>query len=453
MRLSEIKLQESKGFFGRKPGDPYVHTSGTTAEFIEVTPFPTPGTQSGQGVYSTPEERDLFIADLENNVLSDPIQWVNQPGRNLAFAVAELQTTDGVSVYWGRYINTTQGVLTGKWANNEIPLGWKLNTATAQKLSTGYDPQTLVAVGTSFANIDQALVTIKGKLETVEHKEQLIQALDALRQGQMPVFLGMAAQMPALRDYFGEIITPVALAGGMLGGDAEIARREILGVPWSRCKVRWPMSKNHNLVDSVFQSASGVDLNISSKGGAGAKASASNIHDAIEKARTSSPQLLQTYKQAVSMISVIDKLSAIDGPLKLGKVFNIIDDAGATECRNMITTGVKTLPDRYAEVCSNYAADTSNRNYNAGLHLLSSVAKHVANRLNTMPKMSEGIKAFMNQSSMVQIYLDMKVKGQDAVVTGFRSVYPPNFEGLMVIDAGKSYYATMKPSKLSFGFK
>jgi hypothetical protein len=47
----------------------------------------------------------------------------------------------------------------------------------------------------------------------------------------------------------------------------------------------------------------------------------------------------------------------------------------------------------------------------------------------------------------------MKVQGQDAVVTGFRSVYPPNFEGTMFIDAGKSYYATMKPSKFAFGFK
>jgi hypothetical protein len=77
----------------------------------------------------------------------------------------------------------------------------------------------------------------------------------------------------------------------------------------------------------------------------------------------------------------------------------------------------------------------------------------VANRLNAIPNMSEGIKAFMNQSSIVQIYLDMKVKGQDAVVTGFRSIYPPNFEGTMLIDAGKSYYATMKPSKFAFGFK
>ena len=96
---------------------------------------------------------------------------------------------------------------------------------------------------------------------------------------------------------------------------------------------------------------------------------------------------------------------------------------------------------------------TTNKNYNAGLHLLSSIAKHVANRLNAMPKMSQGIQAFMNQSSMVQIYLDMKVKGQDAVVTGFRSIYPPNFEGTMVIDAGKSYFATAKPSKFAFGFK
>ena len=449
MKISELDLQEAKGFFGRKAGDPYVHTSGITAEFKDIVAVPTPK----QGVFASAEQRDAWIKNFETKVLKDKIQWVNQPRNNLAIAIATLQTSDGDQIVWGRYINTTQGVLTGKWDNKEIPVGWKLNTASAQKLSVGYDPQTLVAVGTSFANIDQAILTIKGKIKGVEYQKQLTQALDALRQGQLPVFKDMASQMPALRDYFGEIVTPVALASGAIGGDAELARKEILKTPWAKCKVRWPMSKTHNLVDSVFQSARGIDLGISSKGGAGAKASAKNIYDAIEKARNTSPQLVKTYKQVVSMINIINTLSAVDAPLELGVTFGIIDARAAVDCRNMINVGTNKLPSKYAKICSNYAADTTNKNYNAGLHLLSSVAKHVADRLNRMPKMSEGIQAFMNQASIVQIYLDMKVKGQDAVVTGFRSVYPPNFEGTMIIDAGKSYYATQKPSKFAFGFK
>ncbi len=449
MKISELDLQEAKGFFGRKAGDPYVHTSGITAEFKDIVAVPAPK----QGVFASAEQRDAWIKNFETKVLKDKIQWVNQPRNNLAIAIATLQTSDGDQIVWGRYINTTQGVLTGKWDNKEIPVGWKLNTASAQKLSVGYDPQTLVAVGTSFANIDQAILTIKGKIKGVEYQKQLTQALDALRQGQLPVFKDMASQMPALRDYFGEIVTPVALASGAIGGDAELARKEILKTPWAKCKVRWPMSKTHNLVDSVFQSARGIDLGISSKGGAGAKASAKNIYDAIEKARNTSPQLVKTYKQVVSMINIINTLSAVDAPLELGVTFGIIDARAAVDCRNMINVGTNKLPSKYAKICSNYAADTTNKNYNAGLHLLSSVAKHVADRLNRMPKMSEGIQAFMNQASIVQIYLDMKVKGQDAVVTGFRSVYPPNFEGTMIIDAGKSYYATQKPSKFAFGFK
>ena len=449
MKISEINLVEAKGFFGRRPGDPYVHTDGVTAEFKQVTPFPPPG----QGAYASAEERDQNIANLEKKVLRDKILWVNNPGNNKAFAVAQLQTSDGDAVYWGRYINTTQGVLTGKWANNEIPAGWKLNTATSQKLATGYDPQTLVGVGTSFPNIDQALLTIKTKLKNVKHEKQLSEALAAVRQGQLPVFQGMANQMPALRDYFGEILTPVALASGVIGGDADLARKDVLGSPYAKCKVRWPMSKTHNLVDSVFQSSKGMDLGISSKGGNGAKASAKNIYDAIEKARTTNPQLIKTYKKVVNAINIINTLTALDAPLELGLAFGIIDLRTAVDCRNMINVGTNKLPAKYAKLCSNFSPELTNKNYNAGLHLLSSIAKHVANRLNAIPNMSEGIKAFMNQSSIVQIYLDMKVRGQDDVVTGFRSIYPPNFEGTMIIDAGKSYYATMKPSKFAFGFK
>ena len=36
MKISELNLQEAKGFFGRRPGDPYVHTDGITAEFKQT---------------------------------------------------------------------------------------------------------------------------------------------------------------------------------------------------------------------------------------------------------------------------------------------------------------------------------------------------------------------------------------------------------------------------------
>ena len=449
MKINELNIQEAKGFFGRKAGDPYVHISGITAEFKDIVAVPAPK----QGEFADAEQRDAWIKNFETKVLRDKIQWVNQPRNNLAIALATLQTSDGDQVVWGRYINTTQGVLTGKWPNKEIPQGWKLNTKTAQKLEVGYDPQTLVGVGTSFANMQQALTTIKLKAGSIAGGDVLVEALTALSQGKLPIFRGMAQQDTAIRDYFGEILTPVALAAGIIGGDAELARREILKQPWAKCKVRWPMSKTHNLVDSIFQNAKGMDLNISSKGGAGAKASAKNIHDAIERAKLTSPELIKNYKNTVTVITLIHQETAIQSPLTLGTTFGIIDPRIAQECINMINVGTKKLPAKYAKLVSNYAADTTNPNYNAGLHLLSSIAKHVADRINAMPKMSAGMQAFMNQSSLVQIYLDMKVKGDDAVVTGFRSVYPPNFEGTMVIDAGKSYFATAKPSKFAFGFK
>ena len=78
MKISEFNLLEAKGFFGRRPGDPYVHTDGITAEFKQVTPFPSPK----QGVYSGAEERDQHIANLEKKVLKDKILWVNTPGNN-----------------------------------------------------------------------------------------------------------------------------------------------------------------------------------------------------------------------------------------------------------------------------------------------------------------------------------------------------------------------------------
>lgn len=447
MRFYEL-VKESRGIFGRKLGDPFIHTDGTTADFVQVMVFPNPS----QGKFEDAAQRDSVIAELETQ-LKTKIQWANQAKNNLSFAIAELKTSDGDIILWGRYLNTSTGILAGKWKNNEIPQGWKLNTATAQKLNVGYDPQTLVGENILFPNIDAALTHILARAKNVENGDILVEALQNLRAGQLPVFKGMAQQMPAIRDYLGEIITPIALAAGLIGDDAEVARTDLLQQPWAACRVRWPQSKNHNLVDSIFVNSKGFELAISSKGGSGAKASVKNISDAIERARVNSPELVATYKNTVRYVTILNDNSAQTGPLLLAVEFGIINQKTATDCLTMIKQGTKELPPQYAKLTQNYMADTTNQNYMAGLHLLASIAKLVAAKLNSLPDMSAGLQAFMNQASMVQIHLGMRTKGDDAIITGFKSVYPPRFAGTMVIDASKTYYATSKPDKMSFGFK
>jgi hypothetical protein len=46
----------------------------------------------------------------------------------------------------------------------------------------------------------------------------------------------------------------------------------------------------------------------------------------------------------------------------------------------------------------------------------------------------------------------MVKQGDDAVLKDFRAVYPPNFEGQIKVDGGKSYYSSRIGGKLAFSF-
>jgi len=53
MRANEF-LIEAKGIFGRNAGDPFEHTNGTTAEFVEIQSYPG----ATHGKYESVEARD-----------------------------------------------------------------------------------------------------------------------------------------------------------------------------------------------------------------------------------------------------------------------------------------------------------------------------------------------------------------------------------------------------------
>ena len=67
MRFSEfkqvIKIVESKGLFGRIPGDPYVKDDGSKAVFKHIIGLPD--MQQGGGQFPSVEERDEAIAETK----------------------------------------------------------------------------------------------------------------------------------------------------------------------------------------------------------------------------------------------------------------------------------------------------------------------------------------------------------------------------------------------------
>jgi hypothetical protein len=137
------------------------------------------------------------------------------------------------------------------------------------------------------------------------------------------------------------------------------------------------------------------------------------------------------------------------------KVPNISDQL-FTEVVTYIKTGKTTFDDisqEAAMVLRPYTVRPDVVGFNTGYAIMAAVAKTVAAAVNNNPAFGQGALALLNQSSIIQVYTKMANKGEDAVLQGFTAVYPPNFEGIIMMDGGKNYYSSRISGKLAFFFK
>ena len=237
------------------------------------------------GKFDDDEKRDTAIDNIKQSANSD-IEWVNLPNKGtLAFAIATLTNSEtNEKTLWGRYFREITPNMMGKWSNKEVPMGWKLQHNTALKMEAGLDPQHLIATGKWIGSTQDVINIIKQNGGDNPVVPKLINALEDLSSGTMPMFTAEREQLPAIRDYFGEIMGPIALRGGLdSNGQSETARKELINnASWEDCQIRWPQEMNYALVDSLFKGPNGAEVGISSKGGKGASAGVSNIAKAME---------------------------------------------------------------------------------------------------------------------------------------------------------------------------
>lgn len=458
--LSEIlkkSLFESSGIMHRKRGDKF--SDGTTAlEFDSAEMYPKTGIS-----YEKKEDMDAEIESLEKG-FGKKIEFVNSPAKGLmSFGVATLTDESGEKVYWGRYFRTSTSDF---WENSKTPGGkYKLQLARAVKYQTPINPQDLIKSDKFFSNANEVANEVKQNSTSLDPtlQKELVEAINSIGNGELPVFKGQAENLPAIRDNFGEIMSPLALKNGLVEGDAKEAQTKLLneGETWADCKISWGSSKNEKLVDSKMISPGGIEVLISSKGEDGADSSAANLWGAIQKSKD---DLKKQYKDFVEVIETIESKGQEEQIFSLAKRMGIkVSDAlkeeimGYMKIKKRDFSGISDEAKELVTSGKNASIKPRYKNpkFNAGRALLSVLAKLVVIEINKDKniKFSEAAKKFMNNSSLLQIYCYMTKSGNDAKVTGFKAIYPPKFEGEMVLSAKKNYSSSKTNGKLTFGFE
>jgi|688.fasta_scaffold118787_2 hypothetical protein len=458
MRYKEFKIivESSRGLLFRKSGDLFTNIQNPkkTLEFVKAEMFPKQGNR-----YPDVNVYKKALEDIQKKLIN--ITWTNQTKSNmLAFGIVTLKDPKTQQqIYFGRYFTEIKPDMTGVWKNNDIP-GYQLAIKSSLKSRSNLKPNDILIVGQQYRNVTEIVNAVKTQNKA---GDEIVEGLAMITKNKLPSFIVDASLEPAIRDDLGEVIAPMALWQGLNDNpEADAARKFLLKTAnWNSCSITFAQSKKAGLIDSYLRPQKGVAIGISSKGAdIGAKASVSNIYSGIELLRANGQQkVVEEFPKAVKILEVIKQSSAYEGPIKLGIMFGQCSEKDGQLIMDCINKGIKSLPrgPQWKNIQNFMLQLNTNKqneaNYNIGYHALAGLAKLVAGYVNRkILEFSEACITFLNSSPLLQINTYTEKTNNGITVSSFKTIWPPQFKGSIVLNAGKSYYATGAINKFAFSF-
>ena len=322
-------LQESTGMANRKPGDTFKGADDESLTFSNIKFYPDDGKY-------TPEELTDALGQLDTEVF-----WQNsRTPRTGGYALIEFFGSDG-NVYIGRFLEQIKPNINDNFIPNTFIIDgvqYKFKGKSAEKIQAGLSPQDLLTVKTNLTAGDiVSQLAVAEKLGT----DNVLYALTYKLANGDP--LPMSFPIPtdtsftAFRDYFCEILQPIALQQGQYTGNATEAAEIFLDGTFEGTIIDFDESKNAGLSDSIISTSDGRSIKISTKGGRGASASSKNLLDSLnELSQTENgKKLLEKHEDIVEILKEIHARGQYDSPLYLGVKFGIINDDEAQQIKEL----------------------------------------------------------------------------------------------------------------------
>ena len=443
INLTEGLLTESRGLVGRKAGDEFTNKDGLKLYFEEITFFP-----DGGGQFDDQEELLSVITTVEDEI-NDVIRWTNKPtARSKGFGVAKFVKRDEEtgeeleSVYYGKYFDK----INPNFMENNFPNtvdGYSLNTGSAKKTKSGLMVQDIL---TSFENL-----TPRDIVNQVAAKfgdpHPITSAAYSVAAGQdLPIYIpANGINFTGFRDYFAEILQPLMLVSGNTGnrtGNAEEAEKIFFGKNgFETATISFSTGKNTGLYDSLLTNRDGKVIKISSKAGAGATASVSNLYDAIVEIKKAAPKLAEKYEDTIEICEIAKDAGQHGAPIELAKKFGLISSAEAESIYALRKSSSTKLTTKLQKMLAAWTVKDKEKS-TAYYTLLASLAKAVEDYVNVYTKFSEEAADILNNSALIQVYSDIRLSGDQIIINTFDIKYPASTITNVLFSASKTYYST-----------
>lgn len=435
-------LTESTGLAGRKPGDVFRNADGNEIVFGGIQFFPEGGGKLD------PTSLDAAIQQVSDET-GNSIQWMNaRSGRTGGFALATFSSSDG-ELYFGRYLEQVKAQTTDNYVPNQVG-DYRFAGKAAAKAQAGLSPQDLLK-----NKIDLTANDIVMQLaETLGTSNPLYNVAYKIASGEpLPMTFDAPAgiSFSAFRDYFCEILQPIALQTGQYTGNAGEAAEIFLGGSFQDTVISFDDTKTAGLSDSIMTNQEGKSIKVSTKGGKGATASTSNLINSVDEL-SQTPQgqkLLDKYSDTIEIMREIKKQGQAGAPLYLGVKYGIIDETDADIIRGLkgeAPIDMENIRDR--DLTSNLTKLAMSRKtdnpekVNLYYHLMAAIAHKAAEEVNDKTDFSKAAADILNNGALVQVYTKAKEGKGQWTLNEFSTVYPGDSIKGVYLSAGKTYYST-----------
>lgn len=435
-------LTESTGLAGRKTGDVFRTPNGDEIVFDSLQFYPS------QGGKLEPEELDRILMQVSSET-NNSINWLNnKSARTGGFAVATFNGPDG-PLYYGRYLESIKPNFTDNYVPNQVG-DYRFAGKAAAKAQAGLSPQDLLSQKIDLTASD----IVKQLAESLGTDNPLYVVANNIASGEpLPMTFDApeGVSFSAFRDYFCEILQPIALQRGQYTGNAGEAAEIFLGGSFDDTLISFDDSKTAGLSDSIMTNEEGKSIKVSSKGGKGATASTSNLVNSVNElaATPNGQKLLDKYSDTIDILREVQQRGQAGAPLYLGVKYGIIDEEDAETVKGLKKMGPIQLDNLgQLDISKNLIKLARSRNtdnpdnVNLYYHLMAAIAHKAAEEVNDKTDFSKAAADILNNGALVQVYTKAKEKNGSWTLDEFETVYPGDSIKGVYLSAGKTYYST-----------
>lgn len=436
--LDKLSLLESTGLAGRKPGDTFKNPSGDTITFSKLDLYPQ------QGGILPKDNLDQLLKDLGLDII-----WQNaRSAKTGGLAIATFDTPQG-QVRYGFYKNDIKPNKTDNKIPNEVD-DYRYAGKAAEKIQSGLTPQDLLTQRDNLTS-EQIISQLSEKLGPDNILVQVAQQVAGGAKFPIKFPAPEGVSFTGFRDYFCEILQPMALQVGSYTGNAGEAAEQFMDGSFSDSLISFDESKNAGLSDSILTKTDGKYVKISTKGGTGAQASVKNLTDSIRELEQTpnGSQLLEKYKDTIDLVNKVGELGQVNAPLYLGQKYNIIDANDADTIKklrgigpiNLNNIDSMNISDNLKKLAKERETDDPT-NVNLFYHLLASVAHLAAIQVNDKTDFSKAAADILNNGALIQVYTIASQSEKEWELEEFNTVYPGTSIKGVFFSAGKTYFST-----------